>query len=246
MKLRSVLLYTFATAFIFTSCSSGDDDKFSISEKNLTLHFEETEQLSATATADWKSENDFVAKVNSNGLVEGNHVGKTNIIATSTDGSAKCEVEVVPVYSTYKEPFLEFGASKATVKSKETRKLYNENSEIITYEGENSNVKLVGYNFDDNGKLSGVAVAVSFASTSEVTKFLLERYQPVTEEDGVYVFINNNINDYTMFVTLSVESSYIGIVYLPKSSKSRSAEIENYQTELKSMLEDALKSKNHN
>ena len=233
----------FATVFLLVGCSGGDDEKFSISENKLTLHFEETEQLTATATAEWSSENEFVAKVNSNGLVEGNHVGKTNIIATSANGSAKCEVEVLPVYSTYKEPYLEFGASKSTVKSKETRNLFDETSTALVYEGENSFVELVMYSFDDNGGLKGVALGISFASASEVTKFLLERYQPITVEDDVYIFVNNNINDCTMAVTLSVEKSYLAIVYLPYSSDSRGNDIEKQKEELKSLLNETRKKK---
>lgn len=239
------LLCTFAAAFVFTSCGSDDEgEKFSISESKLTLHFEETEQLSATTNVTWSSENEFVAIVNSNGLVEGGHVGKTNIVATSTDGnSAKCEVEIVPVYSTYKEPYLEFGASKATVKSKETRKLYKEQTSSLAYEGENSFVELVLYSFDDNGKLKGASIALSLACASEVTKFLLERYQPAAVEDGVYLFINGNAGDFNMGVALSVESSYLAIVYLPSSSKGRSIEFENCKEELKSLFDNVIKSK---
>lgn len=239
------LLCTFAAAFVFTSCGSDDEgEKFSISESKLTLHFEETEQLSATTNVTWSSENEFVAIVNSNGLVEGGHVGKTNIVATSTDGnSAKCEVEIVPVYSTYKEPYLEFGASKATVKSKETRKLYKEQTSSLAYEGENSFVELVLYSFDDDGKLKGASIALSLACASEVTKFLLERYQPAAVEDGVYLFINGNAGDFNMGVALSVESSYLAIVYLPSSSKGRSIEFENCKEELKSLFDNVIKSK---
>lgn len=247
MKLfKSALACTFAATLFFTSCSSGDDENFSISENKLTLHFEEKEQLTATSTAEWSSENDFVAKVNSNGLVEGNHVGKTNIIATSNNGRARCEVEVVPVYSTYKEPFLEFGASKSAVKSFETRTFFKEQSSSIAYYGENSSVELVLYSFDTNEKLKGVAVALSFTCASEVAKFLLERYQPIGEDDGIFAFINNNEDEYTMGITLSVESAYIAVMYLPMTANSRSGDFENRTEELKSLFNDAIKSKNIN
>ena len=250
MNFSKALFCSFATAFIFTSCGSDENEngkeKFSISETKLTLHYEETEQLSATATAQWSSENDFVATVNSNGLVEGGHVGKTNIMATSAEGSAKCEVEIVPVYSTYKEPYLEFGASKSTVKSKETRELNKEKTTSLTYEGENSFVELVMYSFDESGKLESAGVALTIASASEVTKFLLERYQPISEKDGTYMFINNNINDCKMAVGLSVENSYLAIVYIPYSSTSRGNSIEQQKQKLKSLLDKALKNKKLN
>ncbi len=243
---RSAFIWSFAVVFILASCSDGDDEKFSINKNKLTLHYEETEQLTASESAEWISENDFVAGVSSDGLVEGGHVGKTNIVATSTaGGSAVCEVEITPVYSTYIEPFLEFGASKETVKSKETRDLYKEESTSLIFEGENSLVRLVLYSFDDSGKLKDAGVVLSLACASEATKFLIERYLPIGENDGVYVFINGNSKNYTMGVGLSVQKSFILITYVPLSSTSSKSSNRDYvREELKSLLDKALEGKN--
>lgn len=202
----------------FTACSSSDDEKLTLSADSLKLHYEETEQLNASENVVWESESDFVAKVSSNGLVEGGHVGKTNIVATSENGVAKCEVEIIPLYDTYTEPVLLQGAkTKSEVKSKEKRKLAKETSTALTYEGGNSAEKAIVYTFDENDKLKAAGVAISFAYTSELTDFLLERYQPVDVEDDMYFFINGNKDDFDMYVTLGVESSYLMVMYVSSS-----------------------------
>ncbi len=239
---RSAFIWSFAVVFILASCSDGDDEKFSINKNKLTLHYEETEQLTASESAEWISENDFVAGVSSDGLVEGGHVGKTNIVATSAaGGSAVCEVEITPVYSTYIEPFLEFGASKETVKSKETRDLYKEKSTSLIFEGENSLVDLILYTFDDSGKLKGAAIGLSLISASETMKFLIERYQPIGKNDETFIFINGNSKNYTMKVGLDVLQSYILVAYVPASSTSSKSSNRDYvREELKSLLDKAL------
>lgn len=240
---RCASIWSFAVVFILASCSGSDDEKFSINKNKLTLHYEETEQLTASESAEWISENEFVAGVSSDGLVEGGHVGKTNIVATAAGGSAVCEVEITPVYSTYIEPFLEFGASKETVKSKETRDLHTEQSTNLAYKGENSLVKLIMYSFDDSGKLKSAAAALSLASASEAMKFLIERYLPIGENDGTFLFINGNSSNYTMGVGLSLQQSYILIVYIPNPSTGTKSDNHNRLIEeLKSLLDKALES----
>ena len=91
---------------------------------------------------------EFVAEVSEDGIIKGNHVGKTIITATSDNGEALCEVVVNAKYSTYTEPVLEFGVDKATVKAKEKRTIWEDNGNVISYKGENSAVKKVAYLFE--------------------------------------------------------------------------------------------------
>ena len=208
-----------------TACSSSDDEKLSLSADKLTMHFEETEQLTATENVVWESESEFVATVSTNGLVEGGHVGKTNIVATSENGTAKCEVEIVPVYNTITEPVIVGGAKTISeVKSKEKRSLNKETLTSLGYSGSNSAEKAVVYLFDDNGNVESAAVAVSFSYTKELTSFLIERYQVIGEKDDVYVFINGDEENYNMGITLSDESSYLMVAYIPTSSSGRSVD----------------------
>ena len=242
MKLKMSLAVV-GIAFL-TACSSSDDEKLSLSADKLTMHYEETEQLTATEKVVWESEDKFVATVNANGLVEGGHVGKTNIVATSENGIAKCEIEIVPIYNTFTEPVLLQGAkTKSDVKAKEKRTLNKETSTSLVYKGGNSAEKAVVYTFDDNGKLSAAGVAISFAYTSELTDFLLERYQPVDVEDGMYVFINGNSDDFDMYVALEVESSYLMVMYVASSTIGRNVnavEKDSLREHLNALIKDFL------
>ncbi|MFA6832654.1 MAG: hypothetical protein WCR36_10385 [Bacteroidaceae bacterium] len=54
-----------------------------------------------------------------------------------------------------------------------------------------------------------------------VTDFFLERYQPFTEKDGIFMFINNNFNDYTVTIGLSIETNYLLAIYSPAANATK-------------------------
>ncbi len=105
----------------------------------------------------------------------------------------------------------------------------------IGYKGENSAVKKVAYLFED-GKLTSSALSLSYSYTEEIAKFLSERYQVVGKtDDDTFLFINNDLDKYSMGIGLSVESGFIMVMYIPQSPKSRSIQAADLQ-ELKSIL----------
>ena len=79
---------------------------------------------------------------------------------------------------------------------------------------------MVAYLFE-NGRLRSAGAAVSFAYTSELTSFLIERYQVVGEENDIYMFINNDVDKFDMIVSLSVESDYLLVAYGPYSTDTK-------------------------
>lgn len=209
--------------FLFSGCSSDDDegDNLSLSETRVSLNRNSTKSITANQKVGWSSESEFVAKVNANGTITGNHVGKTSIVAASGSGTAKCAVEVLAKYNTYIEPVLEFGASRSSVKSKESRTLTADVSLGMAYKGEKSYVNSVEYVFTD-GKLSVAAVYINYSKLEELTEFLLERYQSVTESDGTFLFMNNDIDKANMIVGLSVEAYYLRVAYVPYTEEKKS------------------------
>lgn len=82
---------------MFSSCSSNDDALISLSEKEVTLKVDATQQIKATSdVSKWSSENDFIASVSESGMVTANHIGETRIMAQGSNGSAFCNVSVKP------------------------------------------------------------------------------------------------------------------------------------------------------
>ena len=223
--MKKVLLMLVVTMpFIFGNCSSDDDEKeFSINETGLILHSGEKRQLHATENAGWDTESNFVAKVDETGLVTGNHVGETYILANNGSETAKCKVEVVPVYHTYETPILEFGVGKSTIKSKETRTLNREEETVLLYNGENKAILGVAYLFE-NGTLGAAAAYISYSYAEETANFLAERYQVIGQENETFYFLNNdlkNTDKADLGITLSIEKGFLMVLYMPfKNNKN--------------------------
>lgn len=234
--MKKKFIIPFALLLIVLGSCSSDDDKVSLNKTSLSLNAKETSQLEATEKAEWSSESEFVAKVDKNGLVTGNHVGKTFIVAKAGSGEAKCQVEVTPKYNTYVEPVLEFGSTKAAVKSKEKRELIEETDTYLLYDDLTSKaVNRVAYWFKD-GKLLMTALSVYGSYVEESANFLMERYQYIGNEDGGYFFINNDVDKCTMGVRQSVESGFIKIEYYPNSPNSRAVDTTIDYSEFKEKL----------
>lgn len=88
----------------------------------------------------------------------------------------------------------------------------------------------------EDGKLTSSALSLSYSYTEEIAKFLSERYQVVGKtDDDTFLFINNDLDKYSMGIGLSVESGFIMVMYIPQSPKSRSIQAADLQ-ELKSIL----------
>ncbi|MFR8768498.1 MAG: Ig-like domain-containing protein, partial [Eubacterium sp.] len=175
--------------------SKSEDGKLTLSANQVSLYSGDTKQVTVNDNATWSSKSEFVAEVSEDGIIKGNHVGKTIITATSDNGEALCEVVVNAKYSTYTEPVLEFGVDKATVKAKEKRTILEDKTSTLGYRGENSAVKSVAYLFE-NGKLTSSAIALSYSYT-ENNKFL-SRYQVIGRIVMVHITINNDSDKYNM------------------------------------------------
>ena len=175
------ILFLMTAVLVIAGCSKSEDGKLTLSANQVSLYSGDTKQVTVNDNATWSSKSEFVAEVSEDGIIKGNHVGKTIITATSDNGEALCEVVVNAKYSTYTEPVLEFGVDKATVKAKEKRTILEDKTSTLGYRGENSAVKSVAYLFE-NGKLTSSAIALSYSYTEEIAKFLSERYQVIGKD----------------------------------------------------------------
>lgn len=217
--MRKVLFLLPVLVFLFLyGCSSDDENtKLSLNKSAVTLNYKTTEQLEASGKVEWTSENDFVASVNENGVIEGKHVGKTFIVASNGTEEVKCAVEVTPKYNIYREPILDFGITKEELKGRENRELLSETSTAIKYRGNSgSAASEIAYAFK-NDKMNGAGALLKSSYSSVIMDFLVERYQAAFQEDGVFYFIDGTTSNYTKFVSLSIGSSGIIIMYTPKN-----------------------------
>jgi len=141
----------------------------------------------------YESENSFIASVSSDGLITAKRVGKTIIHVKNTNKnlSATCEVTVTPQYRMFREPYLEFGATPATIKAYEKRVLASETTTGLIYTGENSYLANLLYVFENSAYTSsGCFVPTVYSSL--LGSFMGERYVYLGTSDDFMLFLSTD------------------------------------------------------
>jgi hypothetical protein len=127
----------------------------------------------------------------------------------------------------------------AAIKNYETRKIKEEDSEYLSYNGENDDVNFVAYFLEEKtGTMT--FVGTNFNRTAGINErvdgFLREKYEYLGEEDGDLYFINSDI---TMFLVLTVmDDGSLAVLYMPyppsqsspalRSASDRKAQVEKF------------------
>ena len=206
----------------------GDDDGgISISPSSVSMHYDDTQQLNAQGATSWTSNDDFIAKVDQTGLVTGGHVGTTQITASNGKKSAICEVTITPEYNLYDSPILEWGASMNSVQSSEIHELLRSSDAALIYDyTKGTSPCLLTYSFE-NSTLKAIVAILNYSSYVDAGYYLLERYQPIGESEGMYIFLDAlTQSKATTIVGLSTTtvsgSKVTEIIYMPASSNLRS------------------------
>lgn len=170
-----------------------------LDKTDVQLHYDETYPFKLTqggkgvdaTTYTWVSKDTLVGKIDAKGVFYGNHIGETAVTGTSKDGKTKLEakVTVVPKTTMFKMPVIEFGTSKANVKSKETRVMLKDSVDRLTYQPENTKIRRVIYDFE-NAALT--ASYVLPGETDELIKealtYLDERFVYLDQDNVAYYF----------------------------------------------------------
>lgn len=198
------------------SCSSDDDPAVdvSISPSSISLHYQDTKQLSGTNINKWTSEDIFVASVNDQGLVQGGHVGETRICGQSGNQKTYCDVTITPKYQLYDEPVLDWGSSMSKVKSRENHSLVKSSDNLLVYDySKGSCSTLLTYGFE-NGVLKDIVAFLPFSYYLTATYYLAERFQAI-HYDG----------DLSVMYVDALEDSKIKTAVLQSESKSNGSTI---------------------
>ena len=231
MKFWSIVLLMAVSLPLFNSCGSDDDDDvkpLSVSPSSVSMKYDESQQLSASGATSWRSENEFVAIVDQNGLVKGRHIGTTDIVVSNGNSSGKCTVSITPRYTYYDLPILNWGASETQIRNAETHTYESKSGENLIYSYTNGSVgAVVMYGFK-NGVLESVMQLTSKSHYVNAGYFLIERFQPYGESDGMFIFGDNMDPDQAItlvgldYMKLS-STTYTGTVYMKKSASSNAA-----------------------
>lgn len=199
------------------SCSDDDDNDtaLELNTTKVSLHQDDTKQMTVkdNRSVTWTVEDDFVAKVDADGLLTAMFVGETRVKATDSKGkSAYASVIVNPRYNTYKEPYVGWGASRSEVLSHDTREVSSESETLVVLDGGSDAAELVSYGFGETG-LEAAIVIVKTSYSAEIVKFLGERYMPLGANDEVAMFSNDKV-----LVGVKVQNyKYLMITYIPNT-----------------------------
>lgn len=180
----------------------------------------------------YSSADKYYAEVDENGLVTGNKVGNTNIIASSGNGTVTIPVTIMSQYSLYPELDPIVNSSKATMTNilgtDFTESTSDKGETVYTYKNYNTFTSGIVAIFV-NGVCDNIGVLIS---TSHLTKFvshLKERYIIAGMQNDCYFFLNHDKN---VVITMALYNSrYMIALYTPyKGTRTGEKDIlETYQ-----------------
>lgn len=175
-----------------TSCSKDDESQteqnVKITPTNITMHYKETLQLTATNANSWSSDDNFIAEVDNKGLVKGGHIGTTIITAKNGSSFATCEVTITPKYDIYDTPILEWGATMSSIQSKEThpKSSSSNTSSMLAYNYKKNGTPCALIYYFEGGKMSRIVVYMDLLQYTNAGNYLLERYTPLSADPTDY------------------------------------------------------------
>lgn len=177
-----------------SSCSNDDDSKveYSLSPTEMILECNYEKRINILPSQEgfeFSSDNSSVASVDIVGKVSANCSGETYINAVNVNAGfiGKCKVAVVPSYSMYRDPCLNFGCSRSEVEAYEMREFAGEgdNGNLIGYRGENENILMVTYMFKEEKLYSVILLCPYTAYVQEhLYNHLKQRYLTQFTNDG--------------------------------------------------------------
>jgi hypothetical protein len=240
MKKVCLFLLLAMMPFVFGTC--GDDEELSLTsiefeEDDVVIEIGEEYELSIFPIPDkvdlpkcsFSSDDKSVVTVSkSTGIIKGISAGEATITAKTSDGKffATCDVTVRSEGSStklYREPYLKFGNSAADIKKYETRQIYEEDSEKITFLGENDDVNNVMYLLKSKKmNAAGVIFNKTTSISTRVMAFLKERYDyKGKDSDNDDIFLSSD-GKLVIYIT-SIDSGNLLVGYQEyTSSKSPS------------------------
>lgn len=277
MKKVFSLTLLLATMLTFTACG-GDDDKDepkSLSQTKYEVFAGETMPIKGTNLNNvvWESSDKFVAEVADDATISAHRVGHTYINPLSIDGAI--QVTVKPKVTSYSEPIIRYGqkyvngqlvtedwlsqylwgthSSLMSYYVKESGapwELESQTSEMMIYSTGNKATPLIGYLFNEDGRMYATGIYVNPLYASQVPDFLAERFIIYSVDTSNYtadfahvrIAYNDEMTlNYAGRMAFSSSSGYILILYagdVDGGVRSRSVSVTD---EMLCKFEDAVK-----
>ncbi|MBD5328948.1 MAG: hypothetical protein HDS03_03535 [Bacteroides sp.] len=198
MKKFFLMLVVALPMFFMASCGDDNDDAtLSLDQNTMSLDWSKTGQLTASEkNGVWTSTNDFVASVDSKGVVTANHEGKATIKYTKDGEIASCVV-TVNTTNNYFTTITSWGATSAQVKN-----ALKDSSLVLLEEDEDGDLMYTltgnaypwyGFLFQ-NGGLAGSSVYFpeSIFDSEDFNGFIDQRFVRIDKTDQGVRYANAN------------------------------------------------------
>lgn len=225
-KMKKLIIMLVAMLpFLFVGCSD-EDKKNEVNTEPVSLYVDDTYKIPMDITpSSVLSENEFIATIENDGVVSGEHVGETNVLI---NGEYNVPVEVKGKYNLIEDPITDWGCSASYIKENQKQgTLYSEDEDMIIYT-DCGDAEMLGYMMED-GKLRSVGFIISTSYSSEVTNFLTERFFMIPYDLGDYTLGGANaynVDDATTFAYIQVSSvNYYTVLYVPKELDTKSSNL---------------------
>lgn len=215
-KLKTLLLLSMLVLVVggFSSCSSDDDDNLKFQDVSITAG--STKTLSTGKDLKWTSENDYIATI-SNGVIEAKRVGEVKM--ASDKGTFN--VKVIPQYSYFNEPYMQFEASKQSVKNAmKSYSLVGETDDALLYQGIGYTTYIM-YSFE-NSKLEYSYIMTKSTYSTEVANWTTERYIYVTNTSNYIGMISVDMKTIVFISPMKLNNSWYYTIGYAKYDKNSS------------------------
>lgn len=219
------LLLIAVLAITLNSCEKEKANLISVTVLEKTFNFEDEYQIEATSKSaiSYTVENEYHATITQSGYLTAGRVGETTISLNNSEDQKTFKVTVKPKYNLYPEPNVKFGDTKSSIIA-QFGSDYIETEGNVGYTNYSNTAPIIMFTFDASNKLKSYAIMVESSYTSILGSFLAERYLPVKEEDGIFLFANGlNSKTTTLAIALQLyNTSYWMAMYMPFTSTTKS------------------------
>lgn len=215
-KIKSIILLSLIALIVSTvsSCSKDDDDNLKFQDVSITAG--STMTLSTGKDLKWTSENNYIATI-SNGEIEAKRVGEVKM--ASDKGTFK--VKVTPQYSYFNEPYMQFDASKQSVKNAmKSYSLIGETDDALLYQG-NGYTTYIMYSFE-NSKLKYSYIMTKSTYSTQVANWTAERYIYVTDTSDYIGMISVDKKTLVFISPMKLNNSWYYTIGYAKYDKNSS------------------------
>lgn len=227
---RVLMMCILAMGVLLSSCEKEQNEVVDRVDRKIVLFSLEEYQINYDGgEVFWKSDNPMIASVNQSGLVTAFTVGKTDILA----GSRVYEVEVVPKYNAFIEPYHDWNAPREYFEEyMESKCGSGEITEGMSLYLDRSTNTVYAYMFDEYNNVDDYIIQVPIMMVEPFTYWLTERYFLLKKEDNIYTLISP---DKSTAVLYGVTNGEIIALIFPLADDTRV--ISDMRTKVKRLLD---------